>query len=159
MQRILACSPIRDVHLSKLHLSYEKQPQLAGVKILYRGQEMPLEKIPPESLLVTKKMKITKDKKSIVYNDDVTVTNIPSEAWQYVVNGYAPVKWVVERYYRKTDTKTDLLDDPNAYNEDHRYILRLLVSAITIAVETRQLVEKLSGKSVLSNQDKYTIDY
>ena len=132
--------------LAELHLSYEKQPQLPTVKILYRGKEILLEKIPPESLKVTKKMKIAKDKKSIVYNNDVTVAGIPVEAWQYVVNGYAPVKWVVERYYRKIDTKTDLLDDPNAYNEDHRYILRLLVSSITVGVETVRLIEKLRSE-------------
>lgn len=132
--------------LAQLHLSYEEQPQLPAVKFLYRGQEMPLQQIPPESLPVAKrKMKIAKDKASIVYNDDITVTGIPEQAWQYVVNGYAPMKWVVERYYRKIDTKTDLLDDPNSYSEDRRYILRLLVSSITVSVETTRLIAKLRG--------------
>ena len=103
--------------LAKLHLNYENQPQLAGVKILYRGKEAKLEDIPPASLLVTKKMKIAKDQCSIVYNDDITVVGIPAKAWQHKVNGYAPAKWIVERYYRKIDPKTDLLDDPNNYSD------------------------------------------
>lgn len=88
-------------------------------------------------------MKIAKDQRSIVYNDDITVVGIPAEAWQHKVNGYAPAKWIVERYYRKIDPKTDLLDDPNNYSDDPRYVLRLLISAITVAVETKRLVEKL----------------
>ena len=135
--------------LAKLHLNYENQPQLAGVKILYRDQETRLERIPPASLLVTKKMKIAKDQQSIKYNDDITVTGIPTEAWQYKVNGYAPVKWIVERYYRKIDKKTDLLDDPNNYSNDPRYILRLLISTITVAVETKRFVKKLNLKGAL----------
>ena len=130
--------------LADLHLGYENQPQLANVKILYREPETRLERIPPAGLQVNKKMKIAKDQRSIIYNDDITVTGIPAEAWQHLVNGYPPVRWIVERYYRKIDKKTDLLDDPNSYSNDPRYVLRLLLSTITVGVETVRLIEKLN---------------
>ena len=130
--------------LADLHLGYENQPQLANVKILYREQETCLKHIPPESLRVTKKMKIAKDQCSIIYNDDITITGIPAESWQHKINGYSPTKWIVERYYRKIDPKTDLLDDPNSYSDDPRYVLRLLISTITVGVETKRLAGKLN---------------
>ena len=130
--------------LADLHVNYEQAPSTDGVKVLYRGTETKLEDIPTNALQVIKKMKIDKqDFKSIQYNNDVAVTDIPDQAWEHKINGYAPVKWVVERYYRKTDKKTQIVDDPNKYSDDPLYILKLVLSTITVGVKTVELVRQL----------------
>ena len=129
--------------LADLHVNYEQAPSTDGVKVLYRGTETKLEDIPTDALQVIKKMKIDKDFKSIQYNNDITITDIPPQAWDHKINGYAPVKWVVERYYRKTDKKTQITDDPNKYSDDPLYILKLVLSTITVGVKTTELVGKL----------------
>ncbi len=142
--------------LSDLHVGYESQTPAWGCKILYRGQPTRIKDIPVEALRVTK-MKIAKDQHTITYNDDITVSAIPDAAWQYQVNGYAPVKWVVERYRHKIDKKTEILDDPNAYSDDPRYILRLLLSVITVGMETIRLVKELP-KAITQTSQPYQDD-
>ena len=135
--------------LANLHVNYEQEQSTDGVKVLYRGAETKLEDIPTEALQVIKKMKIDKkDFKSIQYNNDIEIIDIPAQAWDHKINGYAPVKWVVERYYRKTDKKTQITDDPNKYSDDPLYILKLVLSTITVGVKTTELVGKL--KKVVS---------
>ena len=130
--------------LADLHVNYEQEQSTDGVKVLYRGTETKLEDIPTEALQVIKKMKIDKkDFKSIQYNNDIEIIDIPAQAWDHKINGYAPVKWVVERYYRKTDKKTQITDDPNKYSDDPLYILKLVLSTITVGVKTTELVGKL----------------
>ena len=129
--------------LADLHVNYEQAPSTDGVKVLYRGTETKLEDIPSEALQVIKKMKITKGFKSIQYNNDIAITDIPAQAWDHKINGYAPAKWVVERYYRKIDKKTQIVDDPNKYSDDPRYILKLVLITITVGVKTVELVGKL----------------
>ena len=129
--------------LADLHVNYEQERSTDGVKVLYRGTETKLEDIPTDALQVIKKMKIAKDFKSIQYNNDIEIIDIPDQAWEHKINGYAPVKWVVERYYRKTDKKTQITDDPNKYSDDPLYILKLVLSTITVGVKTTELVGKL----------------
>ena len=135
--------------LANLHVNYEQASFTDGVKVLYRGTETKLEDIPSEALQVIKKMKIAKDFKSIQYNNDIAITDIPDQAWQHKINGYTPVKWVVERYYRKTDKKTQITDDPNKYSDDPLYILKLVLSTITVGVKTTELVGKLQSATLL----------
>ena len=40
----------------------------------------------------------TPDKSVIVYNDYFTLSHIPLEAYDYVVNGKSAIEWVMERY-------------------------------------------------------------
>ena len=70
-------------------------------------------------------MKIDKkDKTKIQFNDYVTISNIPKEAWDYKINDWSAPKWIIERYQYKKDKKTDIINDPNTYSEDPTYILK-----------------------------------
>lgn len=129
--------------LAEVHINYEQQPVLEGVRVLYRGVDTRIEDIPADDLSVSKKMKIAKDLTSIQYNSDIKIVDIPDQAWQHKINGYAPVKWIVERYYRKIDKKTHILDDPNKFSDDPRYILKLVLSTITVGVKTTELLGRL----------------
>ena len=51
-------------------------------------------------------MKLNKiDKSKIIFNDGITIENIPQEAWNYKLNGCSAVKWITARYQGR-QTKT-----------------------------------------------------
>ena len=143
--------------LADLHLNYESQSPPERIKILNKGKEVNLQKFAPENLKV-KKMKVDKkDKTKIQFNDYITISNIPEEAWNYKINGWSAPKWIVERYQYKKDKKTDLINDPNTYSEDPAYILKLLLSVITVSLKTQELVQSLPSidfDSLIASIDK-----
>ena len=129
--------------LADLHLNYENQIPPKGVRILKQGKKISIHELAPEELKV-KKMKIDKkDKTKIQFNDYVTISNIPKEAWDYKINDWSAPKWIIERYRYKKDKTTDIINDPNTYSEDPTYILKLLLSVITVSLKTQEFVQSL----------------
>ncbi len=55
------------------------------------------------------------DKSTIIYNGRITIKNIPSDAYLYVVNGKPAIDWVMERQYVKTDTDSGIENDANVW--------------------------------------------
>ncbi len=87
-----------------------------------------------------------KDKSVILYNGSITIEGIPQEAYEYVVNGRSAVEWIMECYRIKTDKDSGITNDPNDWATEHgkpRYILDLLLSVITVSVETMKIVKGL----------------
>ena len=130
-------------NLADLHLNYENQSAPAEVKILKQGKATNISEIPEEELRV-KKMKVNKmDKTKIQFNEYISISNIPEKAWEYKINGWSAPKWILERYQYKQNKKTDLVNDPNSYSENPAYILKLLLSVITVSLKTQDLVQSL----------------
>ena len=101
--------------LAELHLKYETvEPYL---DVVIEGKENPSYKV----------TKIKHPKKGvldkIVFNTDLTITNIPEKAYEYIVNGRPAIEWIIDQYQVKTDKKSGIVDDPNLYSSDERYIL------------------------------------
>lgn len=121
--------------LADLHLNYESIPPYDGVKIECKSNP---------SYKVTK-MKHPKkgiiDK--IIFNSDITITNIPKKAYEYVINGRSAIEWVMDQYQIKTDKKSNITDDPNKYSDDEKYILNLLLSIINVSIQTVDLISSL----------------
>ena len=120
--------------LSDLHLNYENQPIWAGVEVEisqpnYRVKKM---KHPKKGVLDT-----------IIYNESITIKNIPEKAYEYVVNGRPAIEWIIDQYQVKTDKKSGIVDDPNYFSEDPKYILNLLLSVITVSMRTLELIDEL----------------
>lgn len=87
-----------------------------------------------------------KDKSVIRYNGHVTIRNIPLEAYDYVVNGRSAIEWIMESYRIKTDKDSGITNDPNDWVKEHndpKYILHLLLSIITVSMETLKIVQAL----------------
>lgn len=124
--------------LADLHLNYEKRTPPADV--IVEGDN-------GHNYKVTKmKFKDKADKSEIIYNNQITIKNIPAEAYDYVVNGRSAIEWIMERYQVKTDKASQITNDPNDWAEEHnepRYILDLLLSIITVSVETVKIVNNL----------------
>lgn len=120
--------------LADLHLNYENQPTWDGVEVEisepnYRVKKM---KHPKKGVLDT-----------IIYNESITIKNIPEKAYEYVVNGRPAIEWIIDQYQVKTDKKSGITDDPNEFSDDPKYILNLLLSVITVSMRTLELIDEL----------------
>jgi predicted helicase len=124
--------------LADIHLSYETVKPYNKVTII--GEEK-------GDFTVDKIRFIKKDDKSAIqYNHAITITNIPLEAYDYVVNGRSAIEWILDRYQVKTDKDSGITNDPNDWAKEHnqpRYILDLLLRIITVSLETIKIVKSL----------------
>lgn len=127
--------------LADIHLNYENQPTLPCITVA--GAEIGNFKV--DKLRYAKKGMV-EDKSTIIYNNFIRISGIPKEAQEYIVNGRTPMGWIIDRYQVKKDKDSGLINDPNDWGKEHgnpRYILDLLLSVITVAVKTVELVKKL----------------
>ena len=88
------------------------------------------------------KMKLSTDKRSIRYNDLLTLEGIPEKAFAYQLGNRSALEWVVDQYRVKVDKRSGIVNDPNR-EEDEQYIVRLLGKVITVSLETLEIVEGL----------------
>lgn len=130
--------------LAEIHLNYENLEPYPELKFHYNG--IPSYKV--------KKMKFkNKNEKSlIVFNSSITISNIPQKAYDYQVNGKSAIEWVIDQYQIKQDKKSGIVDDPNEYSQDKKYIFNLLLSIINLSVKTVDLVESLPEFEILDNE-------
>ena len=129
--------------LAELHLNYETQPPHPDVVVTGAEQG----KFRVEKMRFPDKQ----DKTTIEYNPWITISHIPQEACEYVVNGRSAVEWIMERYQIKTDKASGITNDPNDWATEQgkpRYILDLLLSVITVSVETVKIVDELPGLEI-----------
>jgi len=129
--------------LAELHLNYETQPPHPDVVVTGAEQG----KFRVEKMRFPDKQ----DKTTIEYNPWITISHIPQEACEYVVNGRSAVEWIMERYQIKTDKASGITNDPNDWATEQgkpRYILDLLLSVITVSVETVKIVNGLPGVTI-----------
>jgi predicted helicase len=85
-------------------------------------------------------------KDTIIYNSRISLENIPSETYEYVLNGKSAVEWIMERYAVKTHKGSSIKNDPNDWaleTSKPRYILDLLQSVINVSVQTVEIVKGL----------------
>lgn len=123
--------------LADLHLNYEKRPKPQEVVVDCKSNDCTVEKM---------KFKSKDDKSVIIYNNHITIRNIPQEAYEYVVNGKSAIEWIMERYQVKVDKASQIKNDPNDWAKEHNdptYILDLLLSIITVSLETMKIVKGL----------------
>ena len=87
------------------------------------------------------------DKSTVIYNSNITISGIPLDAYNYVVNGKSALAWVMERQQISVDKDSGIVNDPNDFaNEamgDPAYPLKLFQRIITVSMETLKIVEGL----------------
>lgn len=127
--------------LAELHLNYETVPAYPDTKVIGADSG----KFRVEKLTFGKNGKEV-DKSVLVYNSYIRIENIPLEAYDYVVNGKSAIEWIMDRYQVKTDKDSGITNDPNDWGLEHnnpRYILDLILSIITVSIETNKIVNSL----------------
>ena len=120
--------------LAEIHVHYEDQPEY---KLdLIETPNMPLD-------WRVERMRFSKDKTQIRYNDFLTLAGIPAEAFQYRLGNRSALEWIVDQYRIKTDRWSGIENDPNR-GDDEEYIVDLIRKVISVSLETVEIVEKLS---------------
>ena len=74
---------------------------------------------------------------------NLTLRNIPLGAYDYVVNGRTALGWIMDRYQVRTDKASGIVNDPNDYSDDARYIVDLVERVVSVSVETMNIVRAL----------------
>ncbi len=128
--------------LADLHLNYEDVPAYDGVNIIFKSDN-PSFKV--------KKMKHPKrcQLDTIIFNEDIVITDIPERAYKYVVNGKPAIEWIIDQYQVKKDKKSGIVDDPNEFSDNPKYIFNLLLSIINVSMQTMDLVESLPSLEII----------
>jgi predicted helicase len=151
--------------LAELHLHYEDVPPHPDVITLvspmsasaalsqankdeleylhYRVDKMRFGK---KEVTIDGKTKKVDDKSTIYYNNQITLENIPEQAYDYQVNGKSAIEWIMERYQVTTHKDSGITNNPNDWSAEHgkpRYILDLLLSIINVSTQTVEIVDGL----------------
>lgn len=92
------------------------------------------------------------DKSVIQYNDRITLSGVPEQAYRYMLGSRSAVEWIIDRYYVKTDKKSGIVNDPNDWSRevgDPRFVLDLLARIVTVSVETMKIVDALPPLDII----------
>jgi predicted helicase len=122
--------------LMKLHIEYEKQPE-------YLLEQRETGKLDWR----VEKMALSKDKTQLTYNEFLTFSGIPPEAYEYRLGNRSALEWVVDQYRVSTDARSGIVNDPNR-EDDPEYIVRLVGQVVKVSVETVRLVKELAELSI-----------
>ena len=88
------------------------------------------------------KMKLSKDKTLLKYNDFLTLDGIPAEVCDYRLGKRSALEWVVDQYRVKTDKRSGIVNDPSRADQP-QYIVDLIGSVITVSLKTVEIVANL----------------
>ena len=120
--------------LANLHVNYESAPKYDRLKY-----------IETEGTTVdwrVEKMKLSKDKTQLKYNDFLTLDGIPTEVYKYRLGTRSALEWVMDQYRVKTDKRSGIVNDPN-HADQPRYIVDLIARVIHMSLKTVEIVAGL----------------
>jgi predicted helicase len=133
--------------LAEIHVHYEQQAEYPLTKTEKTGEKL--------DWRVTK-MRLSKDKTTLIYNQFLTLSGIPPETYEYRLGNRSALEWVIDQYQVSTDKRSGITNDPNR-SDDPQYILRLIGQVITVSLETVEIVRSLAGLG-LPDQPKIVVD-
>ena len=120
--------------LADLHVNYESVPKYSELKYIETAGTMVDWRV--------EKMKLSKDKTQLTYNDFLTLDGIPGEVFDYRLGTRSALEWVVDQYRVKVDRRSGIKNDPNRA-EEPRYIVDLIARVIHVSLKTVKIVESL----------------
>ena len=120
--------------LADLHINYESVPKYDQLKHI-ETPELPID-------WRVEKMKLSRDKTQLVYNDFLTLDGIPEEAFDYRLGNRSALEWIVDQYRVKTDKRSGIVNDPNRADQP-QYIVDLIARVITVSLKTVEVVDRL----------------
>ena len=119
--------------LAEIHVNYERAP------------EYPLERLEQKGVALdwrVERMRLSKDKQSLVYNEFLTLNGIPPEVYEYRLGNRSALEWVVDQYQVTIDKRSGITNDPNRA-DDPEYIVRLVGQVVAVSLETVKIVREL----------------
>ena len=113
-----------------MHRDYEKlEPypltwlETSGVPLPYR---------------VENKMRLSKDKTTLIVNPSLTLSGIPPETFAYRLGNRSALEWVIDQY-------RGIRSDPNRA-DDPEYIVRLVGQVVRVSLDTVRIVNGLPNR-------------
>ena len=120
--------------LADLHLNYESCPKYEKLEL----QETPNMQVDWR----VERMKFSKDKTQIRYNDYLILDGISPEVFEYRLGTRSALEWVVDQYRVKVDRRSGIKNDPNRVDQP-QYIVDLIGRVINISLKTVDIVKNL----------------
>lgn len=139
-------------------MNYEQTPSYENVtinksnksEISYQVKKMTFPWLKENNQFIKdEKGKKIRDKSTIIFNNDITISNIPSEAYNYIINGRSAIEWIMDQYQLKINGQTGIVDNPNEYSDNPKYIFNLLLSIINVSVQTVELTNNLPPLEII----------
>jgi predicted helicase len=130
--------------LAEIHVQYEPQPEFKLKKTEKAGAKL--------DWLVTR-MRLSKDKTTLIYNDFLTLSEIPKETYEYRLGNRSALEWVIDQCQVSKDKRSGIINDPNR-EDDPQYSLRLIGQVITVSLETVKIVSLLPGLGIPETVDE-----
>ena len=120
--------------LADLHINYELVPKYDQLKHI-ETPGLPID-------WRVERMKLSRDKTQLKYNDFLTLDGIPAAASDYRLGNRSALEWVVDQYRVKTDKRSEIVNDPNRTDQP-QYIVDLIARTITVSLRTVVVVKSL----------------
>lgn len=120
--------------LADLHVNYESYPKYERLGL----QETPNMQVDWR----VERMKFSKDKTQIRYNDYLILDGIPAEVFDYRLGTRSALEWVVDRYRVRVDKRSGIENDPNRADQP-QYIVDLIAQVINVSLKTVEIVAGL----------------
>ncbi|PXW89106.1 hypothetical protein C8R34_10586 [Nitrosomonas sp. Nm84] len=143
--------------LAELHINYES---VESYPVNFAGGELFMGNFSDadyrvEQMKFGKKNKET-DKSTVIYNHKITMTHIPLDAYEYVVNGKPALEWVMERQAVTRHKESGIVNDANNWAietmHDAAYPLILFRRVITVSLKTMEIVKNLPRLDIAVSQ-------
>lgn len=129
--------------LMDLHLHYEN---------IDLNKDVSIKKANNPSYRIEKMRFPKRDKKdTIIVNKDITIENIPLKAYDYKINGKSAIEWIIDQYQVKVDKNTGIIDDPNKYSDDPKFVFNHLLKIINLSIITTDLIKELPSLEIVND--------
>lgn len=119
--------------LAELHVNYEKQHEYPLQRLENKDEKLNWQ---------VEKMRLSKDKTQLIYNEFLSLGGIPAEVFEYRLGNRSAIEWIVDQYQVSTSKRSGIVNDPNRV-DDPEYIVRLIGKIITVSLETVKIVKSL----------------
>lgn len=138
--------------LADLHVNYEQVEPYPSVQ---EEASLHAPTDPWERYRITsKQMRFRKvgrqetDYTHLEYNEYITLSGIPSESQHYLISGYSPLEWIIDRFYVTTDVKRGslIMNDPNDFLREQGRpdaVVDLIKRLVTVSMRTQELLATL----------------
>ena len=136
--------------LAALHIGYDTV-EMYPVKVITASGGKNSEEFQVEKMRYDRNA-VGKNPTTVHVNGTVILTDIPADAYKYVVNGKPALDWVIERQGISVDKDSGIVNDANAWAKDTmqnpRYPMELFQRVITVSLETYRIVSGLPAVNV-----------
>jgi predicted helicase len=94
------------------------------------------------SYAIKDKLRLSKDKSTIVVNPSLSLYGVPLEALSYKVGQRSALEWALVQYRVSDDSKSGIHKDANRA-DDSEYVLRVLGQVVRLSLDTLRITEDM----------------